>query len=172
MRFRFRYEYGEFDEAVRRVKRGLFQWVLPAALAVCLPAAAWGGYVVARDPRNLVGWAIVAAGVFTATALLRLPRSIVRRAWRQHPELAEFRTVRVADDGITFTAGKAGKRMSWSELKRVVETPALFILEQADGSLHILPKRIFGGAAQLAAFQTLTTKTQRTQSNPNPNVER
>ena len=164
MKFRFRYEYGEFDEAIRRIKRGLFQWILPTALAVCIPAAAWGGYVVARSPGNLVGWTVVAAGLFTATALLRLPPSIVRRAWRRHPELAEFRSVKADDGGITFTSGNAEKRMPWGELKRVVETPALLILEQADGTLHILPKRIFGGDARLAAFKAFTTKAQCPQS--------
>jgi hypothetical protein len=163
MKYRFRYEYGEFDEAIRRIKRGLFQWVLPAALAVCIPAAGWGSYVVARDPRNILGWAILMAGVFTATALLRLPRSIVLRAWRRHPELAGPRTVAVEDGGILFTAGKVEKRMPWSELKQVIETPALLILEQEDGFLHILPKRIFGGDARLADFRKLTAKSQSPQ---------
>ena len=109
---------------------------------------------------NILGWAIVLAGLFTAMALLRLPPSIVRRAWRRHPELAGPRTVAVEDGGILFTAGKVEKRMAWSELKQVLETPALLILEQADGFLHILPKRIFGGEARLAAFRDLTAKAQ------------
>jgi len=72
--------------------------------------------------------------------------------------------VAVEDGGILFTAGKVEKRMPWSELKQVIETPALLILEQEDGFLHILPKRIFGGDARLADFKELTTKAQRAQS--------
>jgi hypothetical protein len=161
MRLKFRYEFDEFDGAMRRLKRGLFGTMTAAAVLVAVLTVGWAGFAVSVSPRHLLGWAIGAAGIMIAMTLLRLPRSLIVRAWRSHPELARERTVAVEDDGIVLTCGPVEKRMAWSELHQVMETPALLILEQADGFLHILPKRIFRDEAHLENFRELTTKAQK-----------
>lgn len=164
MRLRFRYDYEEFDGAMRRLKRGLFGTMTAAAVLVAVLTVGWAGFAVSVRPAHLLGWAIGVAGIMIAMTLLRLPRSLIVRAWRSHPELAKERTVHVDERSLTIEIGSQQKAMPWPELAKIYETDKLFILVQADGFLHVMPKRLFRDAAHLDRFRELTTKAQRTQS--------
>ncbi len=145
MRLRFYYRFEEFAEALRVLKRGLFVWMLISGGVTIALTGAVAAWFVVLAPQQFLGYALGVTGLLAGIVLLRLPSRLIARAWRANPQLADQRTVLLGDDGVTLRAAALEKTAGWADLRRVYETPDIFILRQSDDFLYILPRRAFGG---------------------------
>ncbi len=158
MRLRFYYRFEEFAEALRVLKRGLFLWMLISGGLTVVFTGAVAAWFVVLAPHQLLGYALGVTGLLAGIVLLRLPSRLVARAWRANPQLADQRTVLLGDDGVTLRAAALEKTAAWADLRRVYETPDIYILRQTDDFLYILPRRAFGGEGREARFRELLTQ--------------
>jgi hypothetical protein len=158
LRLRFFYRFGEFAEALRVLKRGLFLWMLISGGLTIVLTGAVAAWFVAQAPRQFLGYALGVTGLLAGIVLLRLPSRLIARAWRANPQLADQRTVLLGDEGVTLRAAALEKTAGWDGLRRVYETPDIYILRQKDDFLYILPRRAFGGEGREARFRELLAR--------------
>ena len=60
------------------------------------------------------------------------------------------RRLTLAADGFTVASGTRSAEVAWSQVQRIVETPAHFFIYTGGSAAHVLPRRI--GEAQVKAF--------------------
>ncbi len=117
-------------------------------LAATLLFAALAGNLYFAGMLFMVGFVGVAWHFYT---LYALPRAQFRR----NPKLGDTYRLTFSEEGVLVRSKGIESRVEWSYYSEVRETPDFYFLAYGQDMFSVLPKRVFRGRPQEAAFRDL-----------------
>ena len=129
---------------------------------VCFGRDAWPLPPTGESPRwpvlllQVAPWAALFTGMARTIFYGWRGRSVGARLWRRDRFSQLHNQVQADEQGLTTTTSRHRTQTRWSEFRRFVESPELWIIEDAVGRApRIIPKRAFASAAGVDAFGRL-----------------
>lgn len=160
-----RADFAAFAEAVwqRRVAAGPSRrrWALLGVLALiavllgALLTLLRGDVGWLSDPiMKLLLWAIavVLGMLLVVTALMALLRRFLVGRPPRDPAMLGWRAIELTDDGVVETTSSGSELTRWVGICEVRETEAQIHLCLSSASAHVVPKRAFASAGDIARF--------------------
>jgi YcxB-like protein len=128
--------------------------LLAAAAAFCLLGP---GLLLFGGDGPLAANVLPLSGMCLVWLLIMLvaPRWAARRQWKTQWALREPVTLCFDAGGVRAIWSDSSSSAAWKSVRAVRETRSLFLLYYAPGMAHIVPKRFFRDAAEMAAFRAL-----------------
>jgi hypothetical protein len=149
----FKYTEEEYTEAARlffsRVYDAGFQFYLGLVVMAGALVVGWlAGDFYIMGSALFVGLLVLARGRYMNSVL---PRSYFRR----NPKFLEPYQLTFSDDGLVFRSKGVESRIGWDYYTGVWETKDFYFLVYGKDLFSLIPKRVFRGPRQEAAFREL-----------------
>lgn len=149
----FRYTEDEYVEGARlffsRAYEVKFQLYLGLGVFACGLLVAW----LAGDV--YVGGAVLFAGLLVLAHRLYVNSVLPRMYFRRNPKFSDPYRLTFSEDGIAFSSKGVESRFGWDFYTGVWETADFYFLVYGKDLFSLLPKRVFRGPRQEAAFRDL-----------------
>jgi YcxB-like protein len=110
------------------------------------------------QPRASLLSHLLPAAIFAVVGLVLArvywPRQVRRSAIDQRMLYQPFQT-RIDDDGFETRTEFDHQRRHWSDFSSWYEDALLFVVAESSAGVRVVPKRVLGGADQIAELRTL-----------------